>query len=288
MDRLKELLDAALLAVAEGDHRCDLQLTASLPVRGNRAMGELMIVGRAMTGRGEGWRPQEALDPQRRTAIIERVMPSALATGECPMSWIARDWGSGFLCRNCNTRSTRATVPCMKCGSYDVQRRYDTSKSPLYRVMQAVTNALRLADTTQSEWPSYLMWTNLYKIAPTGVGTPSQSLVTLQHHFCVQMLNEEISEWKPKRILFLTGLDWAEPFLSEIGVAPRQVNGLVSHAGRIVLPAVGVDAAFVVGPHPQGKPEAELVSQIVQAFSSLENGEAILSEPTTQQARNGG
>ena len=272
MDKISELLDNALVAVARGDHRHpDLRLTAFLPVKGDKSTGQLMIVGRAVNGWGKGWRPQEALDPRRREVIIEALKSPAWARGKCPMSWISRDWGKGgYTCGNCDTPCDTQAGPCACCGADAIGRRYNTAKSAFYRVMRSVTEALKIADTSEAEWPSFLMWTNLYKIAPAAGGNPSSGLARLQHEACVKMLNEEIRQWKPLRILFLTGLDWAEPFFSGIGMTTgTRLDGPVAYAGKIRLSPNGAEASAVVGPHPQGKAEREIVDQVVRTLSSL-------------------
>lgn len=273
MDGPEQLLDAAIEAVAEGhQRRPDVQLTASFPMIGVLATGELMVVGRSATGWGEPWQPGLALAAEHRAAIVERAKRTPCATDKCPMSWVARDWGAkGFVCPNCDTIFDEMISPCSQCGKDAVQKRYNTAKSPFYRVILAAAQALGILDAADPQWPSRLMWSNLYKIAPAAGWHPSKTLVSLQQQYCVRMLVAEIIAWKPRRILFLTGLDWADPFLAELGVInARHLTGLLAYAGRIVRPLDDVSASFVVGANPQRKDEQPMVDAIRQAFAALE------------------
>ncbi len=71
-----------------------------------------------------------------------------------------------------------------------------------------------------------------------------------------------MDHWRPRRILFLTGLDWAVPFLDGLGCrktrpggSPVELVGTVPGGGRVV-----------VAPHPRRKRLGELEDGIARAF----------------------
>jgi hypothetical protein len=270
MNDLSDYLDQALLATANGKHRKpDRKLTAFFPVKGNRATGELMVVGRAVNGWGKGWAPVEALDADKRREIIRDVSSPAWAADCCPMSWVQTSWHkTGFNCVECGEPHPAKGPRCSQCGTGEIQKVYNTATSAFWRVIRSVTHALNVADTTQPDWPSYLIWSDLYKVSPAKGGNPTSGQIKLQHDYCVRMLEEEIRQWAPRRILFLTGVDWAKPFFAGIGLRNgNELSGLVSYAGRADF-GKGV-ASLVVAPHPQGKPEGQIVAEVEKAFADL-------------------
>lgn len=270
MDAFVNVLDEMTRQVSVAQHRNpELELSAFLPVKGNLAVGELMIVGRAPNGWGESWRPSDAVDSHSRKKIIDEAIRSSWARDRCPMSWISRWWSTlVFQCGDCKKEYTAKTQSCNECGGQKVRRAYNPARSPFWRVVREATHALAIADRAKVDWPSNLIWTDLYKISPYEGGNPSSSLIRLQQSLCVQLLCEEIRHFKPRRILFLTGHDWAQPFLAGMGVTYAQKHfGYVSFAEAIEVGSLRPQV--VVAPHPQGKPEALIVHDITAAFKKL-------------------
>lgn len=127
-------------------------------------------------------------------------------------------------------------------------------------VAQAITG---LTD----DWPGTLIWSNLYKVAPFQGGNPSPTLKNAQLETCQRHLAAEVALWKPKRILFLTGWSWAEPFfVATLGkhVGERR-DGNVQWSGRIEVPFTE-SVSVVVAVHPQGKKEVAVTQEIKQHF----------------------
>jgi hypothetical protein len=140
---------------------------------------------------------------------------------------------------------------------------YNTRKSAFWRVIRATVGRLGVADIGAPTWPSFIAWSNLYKISPGAGGNPSSALADAQLAKCIEILRTEIQAWAPRRVLFLTGQWWAKPFLDGLGFAPGSDPPLepVEASGTIFN-----GARAVVGPHPQAKPEGPLVASIVGAF----------------------
>jgi hypothetical protein len=108
----------------------------------------------------------------------------------------------------------------------------------------------------------------LYKVAPTNTGNPTAKLISLQKAKCIDILKEEIVTWKPKRILFLTGMDWARDFLNGIGSLVISVNQEEIFGGKLRIDSMTIDV--VVAPHPMEKAEEPIVSGILSGFRSLD------------------
>ena len=60
-----------------------------------------------------------------------------------------------------------------------------------------------------TRWIDYIVWTNLYKIAPTYRGNPDEEMKKLQQKECINILKNEIEKYNPTHIIAFTGWeDW--------------------------------------------------------------------------------
>lgn len=236
--RDKEVLSELLHILAETDGRWRTKpLTAFAGLRGSADLGELMVIGRAVNGWTQKWNAGDPKDADERIRIVDKVFrPTGWNDGR-PMLWVTDHW----MARDgCNTK-----------------------KSAFWRVIRATVDRLGIADVSARSWPSTLCWTNLYKISPFEGGNPSKRLADAQLDKCIQILNIEISDWKPRRLLFLTGYSWAKPFLEGLGWEP-DFDGHMEEVEAVGSTSSG--ARIVVAPHPQGRREGQLVAAIAEAY----------------------
>ena len=232
----------------------DRRLTGFLAMRGRNWSRELMVVGRATNGwqhEEDCWRASDLAHSARRADVIEKVIRSVRTRdGSCPMLWVRNRW------RN---------------SGYDAEMRtsYNTARSAFWRVTRAVVGQLNLADVDGPTWPSLLIWTNLYKVSPQDGGNPTSRLCRVQFEHCVRLLSEELSNSKPRRVLVLTGIDWAGPFLERLGVetTPFESGVYVEARGSLRLEGGESPTLFVISKHPQRKKEIALTEEIVRAFT---------------------
>jgi hypothetical protein len=111
----------------------------------------------------------------------------------------------------------------------------------------------------------HICWSNLYKVAPDG-GNPSGRLMGVQFARCVDVLRSEIESSKAQNIVFLTGLGWAKPFLDRLNIA----NHLEPTGFEFVEFASSADGVnYVVGQHPQGKPEQPHCDEVLTALARV-------------------
>lgn len=195
-----------------------------------------MVVGRAPNGWDSGFSVKDLGDPDFCRRTILEVRPQA----SDPMEWLAEAW-SGKV-------------------------KYKAKRSAFWRVARTVLLRLKGLDDLP-QWHSYLAWTNLCKLAPAKGRNPSTGLWHAQLPACIELLNHEIRELQPKRILVMTGSDWIDPFRFELA-APEGHRSYVVRTGRIDLPG-GRSADVVVSKHPERKPEAQIVSEVLAAFAAL-------------------
>lgn len=243
-DREREVLESHVLG-AVGSQACRLPkseahgITGFLAMTGRAYRGELMVVGRAVNG----WL-EKPIDPYRLSEAAyaldqARLIQEESVTGgtKCPMHWITCQWSGGDS--------------------------YRTNKSAFWRCVRQVVGELGIADINGFSWSSHLVWSNLYKLSRYQTGNPSRTLRKIQHEGCLHLFNLEVKHYEPKRLLFLTGIDWAEPFLGEVPACSKTGFKHVEGCGYLD------STRYVVAKHPQGKPESEWVKEVIDSFDFL-------------------
>lgn len=80
------------------------------------------------------------------------------------------------------------------------------------------------------------------------------------------MLNRELRELRPRRILMITGWSWAAPFLNGLDV--HQVSGRPFIEATGVVTLGGVRSELVVVSRPEYRNEKAFVNEAVATFSS--------------------
>jgi hypothetical protein len=146
---------------------------------------------------------------------------------------------------------------------------YQGRRSAFWRVARDTITSLRKEREQTETWPSHLVWSNLYKVAPECGGNPGILMRNAQEDWCVEMLAMEMEAYKPQNVLFMTGYaDWAKPFLERLGFTPAAAEplGFLEASGQLKISTTQTCRIAVV-PHPQGKPEREIVKQAVSAFT---------------------
>ena len=222
----------------------EYNVSGFLSSKGSNYDYELMVVGRAVNGWIKGIDPAELIDVHARKKYAEEVYKSVNGESGCPMEWVMEQWGTGLT-------------------------DYNTKRSAFWRVIRALVGQFSGIDENSHNWPSHLVWSNLYKVAPSDGGNPSERLCEVQLDGCKSLLGSEIHTYRPKHLLFLTGLDWIEPFLQDFSKNYRSVSdSFVEDMGTMDM---GPDASakVVIAAHPQGKDESQWVRQVFRAFSSL-------------------
>lgn len=197
---------------------------------GRKYSGKLLVVGRATNGWGNGFSKHDLEDCRR---LADSFIPTI---GSENLDWVTRHWGA--------------------------TDKYNTRKSQFWRVSRML--AKRLASDSE-DCIDHICWSNLYKIAPDG-GNPSSRLKTVQFERCADVLLSEIEASKAQNVVFLTGYGWARPFLNRLNV-PNQLVPADYHFVEFASSTGGVN--YVVGQHPQGKPEQPHCNEIVNALSNL-------------------
>ncbi len=199
------------------------------PAKGTKYQHKLMIVGRAVNGWIIKMDKNKRDDLGRLNTEVIKTLPNS------NLNWVNDMWGK--------------TV-----------NKYSTKKSAFWRVAKAI--AANLTPSEKQDVVNTIVWSNLYKAAKWEGGNPSTRLMNVQYDKCLELLKLEIELYQPERIVFLTGYNWANHFLTDMGTTriPLKKYDLVEYTGDYK----GV--RIIVGQHPQGKPEQKHVKEILSAF----------------------
>lgn len=215
-------------------------LTAFLPITGNNYRHDLMLVGRAVNGWTlpdfpNGFSLPECKAPARAQAIAQAAILASQDPAQCPMQWIAERW-------------------------HAPSNQYPMSRSAFFRLAKALIAELNLSRPTDPSWPSCLAWTNLYKLAPAHGGNPSDPLCRAILEDSIAIFHAELSARRPTRVLYLTGIDWARPFLPQHATPIERLGTFVEHAFSLN------GQRHVVAKHPQAKPLRPFLDEVLAAF----------------------
>ena len=227
------------------------KLSGFMAMAGSLYAGDLMVVGRACNGWGAedemGFMPEELASDAAAERYSHKVLDSVnRGSGDekCPMRWVTDKWGN-------------TTVG------------YNTKTSAFWRVIRCVVERLGIADIERASWPSHLVWSNLYKIAPCQGGNPNDSLCDIQFPGCRELFTLELTTYTPSRLLLLTGTAWARDFLNDFGESLQDANGFsyVERCGTLAIGSKYHPVRYIVAAHPEGKREDQWVEEVCSAFN---------------------
>lgn len=184
--------------------------------------------------------------------------------GQAPLGWV-----SAFTPTQLQSREAREQVIS------DLKKKHHkpaTLSTPFWINARAVGEELGEVEADDEAWAEKISWTNLYRIS-RNKGNPSPQLRAMQQALCVQLLWREFLIWRPRRVLFMTGLPWAAPFIiaHQLGRLERYPKGrFVRAVGGLEL-RNGHSPAIVVVEHPARKKGSvgERAEEIAAAFRSL-------------------
>ncbi len=210
-----------------------------MATKGNLYNRQLMVVGRAVNGwTDDTILPSQLAEPDKRrrySKIVKRNSSKGNFSEDardCPMQWVQDYWQN--------------------------PEGYRTIDSAFWRVIRQVMEGLNIA-FENDPWPSHLVWSNLYKVAPAEGGNPGNGLCHVQLKGCKSLFDTELNIYRPSRVLLLTGWDWAGDFVKSDCRTHRNA-GFVEATGRRRRTRI------VVAKHPQGKPEGEWVENVLAEF----------------------
>ena len=228
-DSYRIAFEAMLLSCA---NRCAKRLgefVALWPLGGRQyARGEgILFVGRAVNDWDSAFTFDKLTTQQAVGQQVLKLRGRTESIEGCPLEW--------------------ASIPSPE---------YNPHRSAFWRVVRSVTEEVLGAG---DQWHERIAYSNLYKIAPRG-RNPSEWLCDAQAHDCAQLLELEIEHWRPRFVLIMSGVDWAGPLFSELGLGFTYLD---SDSIQAVFRLA--DTKCVVVPHPQGKRERPIIDAVITA-----------------------
>lgn len=209
----------------------DIRLVPFWPIRGASSDGQLLVIGRSVNGWVREWKAGELRDPVERASAVAWMRLDAEPSGRDRMRWVLDGWGA--------------------------TSGYNTRKSAFWRVLSRLVPGGPAGD-----WPSCLVWTNLYKVSPAAGWGPEADLQQAQRGAAIELLRLELQTFSPSRVLALTG-PFINPFKKDLDLNLEPRAGLVQGIGE------RDGAAWVVAKHPMAKPGDRFVDEVSKAFSEL-------------------
>ena len=166
-------------------------LTCSIALQGNQfhaSNAKLMVYGRAMNG----WETDYSMC-SNAADVLEKI-----TTPDFSFSHITTRGGIGE----------------------DKQSQYYYSRSKFWKLIKYVLEEYGDANehwydqNRNMAWNEKIIWSNLYKISPRYSGNPDSLLMKNTIVTNIDIATEEVANYKPDRILFITDKRYMEPFSS--------------------------------------------------------------------------
>ena len=241
-DPLSQHLSKILSAISQFSDEVDERLRLFAPMTGHLWDGGLMFVGRALYGWAtEEFTAEEAKNEDKRSELVKDAWTiSRTKTGDCPILRLHNCWQ--------DERKSKLSA-------------YNPNRSAFWRLIRSLSQTRISSTGMVSPWHSTIYWTNLYKVNPASTGNPGKALVAAQQQACIDMLRCEIEAKKPEAVVFLTGWHgWAMPFVEGMKTESLtiQPDAILQAHGQFI--SSNQKSAFVVVPHPQGKPVKQMAS----------------------------
>ena len=139
--------------------------------------------------------------------------------------------------------------------------------SAFWRVVKAIIQNTICAG---NDWYKHAVWSNLYKLSPTGGGNPSNSLCKKQLEICIDIFKKEIETFDPKFIVCLSGIGWYYDFLCGLNndTEPVVVHEETWGDYKATIYRIG-NRYYIGSEHPQGKNERAHINTITKLLKEL-------------------
>lgn len=142
---------------------------------------------------------------------------------------------------------------------------YNSRRSAFWRVIKRVSEYYYPED-----WSSYIAWSKVCKVAPFNGGNPNNELYYAQLETCLKILEIEIEQLSPRIIVFLTGENWVQDFLSYLNHENYDQAIECKSWGEYKSTAYLIkNTIMICSEHPQGKNENLHSKAIIDIINDL-------------------
>ncbi len=134
-----------------------------------------------------------------------------------PLDWINVNWSNSLYAKSIAILNDKFFYP--------QTMKYRAFSSFFWNVIYKTINDYHKVDRNSWLWSSDMVWSNLYKIAPSN-GNPSSSEKSFQVELSVQLVKKEIEEINPKYCIVITNNKWWQPFQEALKPDVWAMDGL--------------------------------------------------------------
>lgn len=162
-----------------------------------------------------------------------------------------------------------------------IKHHYDTiAKSAFWRTAKLISSEIVGFPLDEKYWYERIAWANLFPVAPSEGGNPSDHLISAQRQVAKKLLNQTIAVFKPTHILFVTG--WNRWMYYETddkkdghfqcmldGIPEAEMKNITDEKKAVIWRGMCRNAKIVIANRPERKPEAEYAKKVLQAFQNI-------------------
>ena len=245
-------------------------LTSFTTVKGNKYDQnriKFMLVGRAVNGWGEKRFYGELLSRDEFVSSsidnLNTEEGTVSSQGNDRFEWIGEAEEYGAAPKNRYRKRIDQSETSIKETPYSLSRAiWSYPKEVWCELTGYNTN-----NAWKDRWYENIVWSNLYKVAPTFGGNPDARLKKAQFKACCDLLVEEIEKFKPTHILFATGYDeWFDEFDKELGNPCKLVENYKDKDQMVEATGEFFGAKFVVSKRPEMKGKDRYVQAVIAGF----------------------
>jgi hypothetical protein len=142
--------------------------------------------------------------------------------------------------------------------------KYRAFSSFFWNVVYKTINDYQNADRNSWVWSSKMVWSNLYKIAPSS-GNPCYSEKSYQVELSLQLVKKEIEEINPKYCIVITNNEWWKPFQEALNTDALAMYGLT----EIESVQKYKNTYIIITTRPYKSGSEKHVSQLLQVLNQL-------------------
>lgn len=147
--------------------------------------------------------------------------------------------------------------------------RYNINQSSFFRCTRKILNRLNPITVIDQRWFDYIVWSNLYTIAPPYKGNAEGKLQDVQVETSKKLLQKQIELYKPTHILFITDWDWWFERFTDVFPMVKKVGD--STMDNVVGKGIYGNSKVVVTVRPDrtrpNRPNEEMfVNDVVKCF----------------------
>ena len=140
---------------------------------------------------------------------------------------------------------------------------YNTNLSQILSLTKKVSREIY-----PDKWYNYVVWSNLYKVAPQEKGRPSDKLCDLEIEDCKNIFNKEVKIFSPKFVILSTGYNWYKDFLPDQIV--NQPIKKIPWGKYFVSVYKDGETYYLATEYPQCKPYSKLVEKLIEFIKARE------------------